>query len=222
MSLDPYGELGVPRDATEDQIKAAHRNGVRKHHPDAGGSPEKFGALQRSYEILADPDARAKYDRTGEIEGPTVGQMEAKVLEGVSQIISMVIGDAMDLETTNVRQVLLDTLAKTTAALAEQKRDAERRLKRLEKLEKNMRRRKGKSKAAVDEESAILKVAFHGQRVAFTRALKKIEENAAMHERVCGVFKAFDYDFTAPPPTHDIDPYASVGYMRFQEFGFRR
>ena len=45
MSLDPYEELGVDKTACPDDIKKAHRKAVRAHHPDAGGDPEKFGAI---------------------------------------------------------------------------------------------------------------------------------------------------------------------------------
>lgn len=61
-----YEDLGVEKTATAEQIKAAHRKGVREHHPDKQGCREKFQAVQRAYEVLADPERRKHYDETGD------------------------------------------------------------------------------------------------------------------------------------------------------------
>jgi curved DNA-binding protein CbpA len=60
---DPYRELGVPRGATEEQIKAAHRRLAKRYHPDASaGERERFLAIQEAYQILADPLQRREWD----------------------------------------------------------------------------------------------------------------------------------------------------------------
>jgi len=63
---DFYGVLGVPRDATPARIKAAYRRLARRWHPDSGAtsSDERFRELQNAYETLSNPEARARYDRT--------------------------------------------------------------------------------------------------------------------------------------------------------------
>ena len=63
--VDPYGELGVSRDASSEEIRRAYRQIARRHHPDVNqdpGGPERFAAAARAYEILSDPAARARYD----------------------------------------------------------------------------------------------------------------------------------------------------------------
>ncbi|GAB4278421.1 MAG: molecular chaperone DnaJ [Coriobacteriia bacterium] len=62
---DYYEVLGVPRNASEDEIKKAFRKLARKHHPDAGGSEEKFKEINEAYEVLSDPDKRKQYDQFG-------------------------------------------------------------------------------------------------------------------------------------------------------------
>jgi len=58
-----YETLGVDRDATDQQIKAAYRRLAWQHHPDReGGSTEKMAAIQQAYDCLIDPSARAAYD----------------------------------------------------------------------------------------------------------------------------------------------------------------
>jgi curved DNA-binding protein len=66
---DYYEILGVPRTATADEIKKAHRKLVRKHHPDVNknnkASEEKFKEAQEAYDVLSDPGKRRNYDQFG-------------------------------------------------------------------------------------------------------------------------------------------------------------
>ena len=68
MSADYYEVLGVPRDATAEQIKKAYRKLAMKYHPDVADEPdaaEKFKEIGEAYEVLHDPNKRAMYDRGG-------------------------------------------------------------------------------------------------------------------------------------------------------------
>ena len=66
---DYYATLGVPRDASQDDIKKAFRKLARKHHPDVAkdrpGSEAKFKEINEANEVLSDPEKRKKYDRLG-------------------------------------------------------------------------------------------------------------------------------------------------------------
>ncbi len=65
---DYYDILGVPRNATDEQIKKAYRELVRKYHPDVSKDPnatEKFKEVQEAYQVLSDPKKRAAYDQFG-------------------------------------------------------------------------------------------------------------------------------------------------------------
>ena len=59
---DYYKILGVTPTAESSQIRQAYRRRVRDAHPDAGGDPEQFHALQEAYENLTDPQLRLEYD----------------------------------------------------------------------------------------------------------------------------------------------------------------
>jgi curved DNA-binding protein len=65
---DYYRIVGVPRDATADDIKRAYRRMARKQHPDVSKDPQaetRFKELGEAYEVLKDPVKRAAYDRLG-------------------------------------------------------------------------------------------------------------------------------------------------------------
>jgi len=67
---DYYAILGVPRNATEKEIKAAYRKLARQYHPDVNpgdkAAEEKFKEINEAYQVLSDPEKRAAYDRYGE------------------------------------------------------------------------------------------------------------------------------------------------------------
>ena len=65
---DYYELLGVSRDAKPDELRKAHRKLVRKLHPDVNKEPDaaqRFSEVQEAYDVLSDPEKRARYDQFG-------------------------------------------------------------------------------------------------------------------------------------------------------------
>jgi curved DNA-binding protein CbpA len=63
----PYSDLGVSRDATSDDIRRAYRKRASATHPDHGGDADDFHRVHQAYLLLSNPEARAEYDRTGNV-----------------------------------------------------------------------------------------------------------------------------------------------------------
>ena len=57
-----YQTLGLTSDSKPEAIRSAYRSLVSKHHPDKGGDPLIFKAVQEAYAVLSDPGARRAYD----------------------------------------------------------------------------------------------------------------------------------------------------------------
>jgi molecular chaperone DnaJ len=69
MARDFYDILGISRNADQDDLKRAYRRLARKYHPDVNkdpGAEDTFKEINRAYEVLSEPETRARYDRFGE------------------------------------------------------------------------------------------------------------------------------------------------------------
>lgn len=70
MAKDLYEVLGVPRTASDKEIRAAYRKLARQHHPDVNpndkASEARFKEITSAYEVLGEPENRKKYDKYGD------------------------------------------------------------------------------------------------------------------------------------------------------------
>ncbi len=102
---DYYEVLGVDRNATQSQIKAAYRKLAFQYHPDHNsddGSEEKFKEVNEAYEVLSDPEKRETYDHFGHSgEGYFGRGFEGFGFDGVGSIFDAFFGGRT---TTSTRQ----------------------------------------------------------------------------------------------------------------------
>ncbi len=75
-----YELLGLPKEASQEEIRQAHRKLVRKYHPDTNSedpqAEERFKEVQQAYEVLSDPQKRREYDQRLRVSSKTGGGRE--------------------------------------------------------------------------------------------------------------------------------------------------
>jgi len=90
-SLDPYAELGVPKDASTVQVRRAYRARAKKVHPDAGGSAPEFERARRAMIVLTDPVKRERFDRDGHIDEDRPDNARGNALQVIEQFVAGVL-----------------------------------------------------------------------------------------------------------------------------------
>lgn len=85
---NPYETLGVKKDATDKEIKAARRKLAAENHPDReGGNPERMSEVNQAVTLLLDPERRKRYDETGSTAN-RVPTIEEAAMQQIYQAMS--------------------------------------------------------------------------------------------------------------------------------------
>ena len=177
-----YQILGITPQANDAEIKAAHRRAVKAHHPDMGGDARRFQQAQRAYDILSDPDRRARYDATGIEEDPVAVTEEQRAQSAIAAHIVQFIGSADDLNTTDIVVAIRGAMRRQKATHEEACRTIDRRLKRVDTLRERLHRKddkEGALSALLGERERDLKSALameQAQIDVLDRALAMLED----------------------------------------------
>ena len=96
---DYYDLLNVSRDADPDTLKRAYRRLARQYHPDVNKEPgagERFKEIGRAYEVLSNPEQRARYDQFGEagVNGAAGGMPDMGDVGGFADLFESFFGGA--------------------------------------------------------------------------------------------------------------------------------
>lgn len=185
-----YEILGIDKDATFPQVKAAHRKTIAKYHPDrVSGMQNKFQEAQQAYEVLIDQDRRERYDRTGRMDDvkvtpAVIASMIDTILTGVVNI-ERPDGTTDDPTWENIQRKILDTVVNGRRECVANLKRQRKKLDRLENIAKRF-----KSKTEQDP----IGDAFAAQRIKMTAELHKLQDGLELSIKTEEVFRSYDYE----------------------------
>lgn len=180
--FDPYAILGVDKDATAEQVKAAARKIYRTTHPDiAGGDGEAFARARRAEQILLDEETRRVFDTTGKVDEQRADNKRARMIEVIVRTfdgaIQVHLNGAIDLRRVDMVKTMIESIQSQFPAVEQQIAKAEHDAE----LIRDIGRRLKYDKAGEDPISAALRQKIQGVEVALRQLKDSID---AMNEAV--------------------------------------
>lgn len=139
MSL--YDAIGVPKDASEDEIRKAYKRRASELHPDRqNGDTGKFMQLSKAYRVLMDKDRRRHYDQTGDDEEGDVFAKRAR-----SEIYHLVKAavDHVDVEREDVLELVHASIDAGLIDISKKISSSNARIKKLESVLRRLKLKRG-------------------------------------------------------------------------------
>jgi len=186
-----YEDLGLEPDATDAEVKKAHRRKVKATHPDAGGKREDFDKVQRAFMVLSDPLKREKYDSTGQINDAPENLEESQALTILAQKLAAVMAN----ESVNPRAVdilisIKSEMTQEAQAARGEKVKTERQIERAIEFKKRLKVKEG--------ETNRLTQVIDGQITAHRGRIEAIEMALRVYEIAQALAKHYVYETDAP------------------------
>lgn len=172
--MDLYGDLGLG--GAEDKpsipaaaIKAAYRKASTKAHPDKpGGSVDKFARVKFAYDVLSDPERRARYDATGEADPSEPDITRARAMENIAGVLFQLIDTGVD--DSMLGPNIIENLKINTKNCGEQIAKGKKAVATLERLAGKIKRKDG----TTSEIGITLTTALSSNRSKLLRAEKEL------------------------------------------------
>lgn len=180
--MSHYETLGVPKNASRDDVRKAYRKKAQKHHPDKGGKPDEFFPIQRAYDVLNDPMRREHYDATGDdTQEPDIRGM---ALQNIGALFIQIV-EQEDVDHTNIVGAMRDAFKKAQAAEQLQLVELRRSIVKREKALKRVRH-KGAG-------PNILEQMLNSDIAQRKQKMDAIEQKGLLFEEVFRVLKEYEY-----------------------------
>lgn len=197
-----YQVLGVPPTAPAAQIKKAWRKLAQFTHPDReGGDEARYKAIQTAYDVLGDPERRAKYDATGET---TVPDVNAEMLQELAQLFFAVIDGAQSVETQDVVREVRGHLEAGAKQVAKDRKGFEAKMRKAVNAKERLKY-KGVGRN-------VLSDMLDAQQGEHIRAIEICDTKAKKLAQMTEILKGYDY--ATETPAQGASPYRSL-YAEF-------
>jgi curved DNA-binding protein CbpA len=187
-----YEILGVSREATSKEIRAAYRAKAKIHHPDSGGTKEEFGRLQMAYRVLMDPKLRKTYDQTGRIDEPAADTHRAEILS-----ILVTTLDRAAVPAPGENPLMRDLVGSMTIILMDQERERQDHLTRIKQVKDLLikMKKRFKKKRRVEEGQNIFDVILDAKIMEADREISVTEHKVNMLKEVLSILSDYEFEF---------------------------
>jgi len=185
---DPYATLGVARDATQAQIRAAWKLLSQRNHPDRGGDPKRAAEINEAWTCLSDETRRLRYDADGKDVPIDSNDVEARKM--LHDMFNAAIGNDRVIDLVGfVKRELVNVVRNLTQGISEH----QILIKRLAK-----KRARVRSKQADNIAHRLIDQRVREANAAIEHMLRGIT--------VAGVAQALieDYEFVPEETIHDV------------------
>lgn len=188
MSATPYEDLGLAPEATPNQIRAAYRRLVMKHHPDRHGDPVQFRRVKDAYEVLSDPARRLQYDTTGTTEQMLSTRQAAETL--IPQLAVEVIDSFSDPARCDLHFAMVTKVRETLRQDRESQSQAVKARDKLKSVLKRFKRKGGENMIAGALQAKIAQISTF---------LENNTQHQLLLAAVLDVLKDYSYTVGAEP-----------------------
>lgn len=193
MTLNPYEELSVPRDASPTEVKRAYRKRAKETHPDSS-SPDReaFERATRANIVLSDPTKRERYDKTGTID-ETVDNALANAVSLIigfisSQVVNHVSGGP-DPCTRDLVKECCDNFKQNILGFENQKVQINRAIKSLTKIIAKLKSKK---------DNPLLREALTHQLASTSQPLGQLDRNIQQYKDAIAMLEPYWFEADAP------------------------
>jgi curved DNA-binding protein CbpA len=186
VAVSLYDDLDAGKEWPAHLIKSAYRRLAAKHHPDKGGDVEKFKAIQKAYDILGDPEKRARYDESGETNEPN--SIHHQAMHNLAGLVLSVVDEAQDITTTPVKNLMLKVVQMNVTQIEE---EIEQRQNKIEKRNEAIKRFEMKN-AGVENDNVISSL-LQGDIKAMERAIEEARQNIEVLMEMTRILGDYEY-----------------------------
>ena len=183
--MNLYELLGVSRDATPAQIKAAYRKKAKECHPDTGGDAKAFHDLQAAFNTLSNAGSRAIYDETGQADAD--GREDREALNHISQKLAGVLLNDEDYLSLDIVAIIGEALNQEITGLERKLRVFATGHARLGRMQGKFRLRDGEGENQFDR-------MLEGHDRYLLATMQEMRKDIAVRKRAVNILRGYDFD----------------------------
>lgn len=174
MKQNLYDTLGVPKDATQAEIKTAFRNKAKMAHTDKGGTHTEMVSLNHAHKILSDKDKRERYDTTGQDSAEVSFELKFKDL--INTLFIKIVDSTANINNVDILGAFKQSLNNVLGEFKKQNQENLNRMNKLQDVKKRIKATDGTIGEVLDMQIDVCNgnLGLINAEIAFVNKAKEI------------------------------------------------